>query len=571
MQFTPQQLAGAGRYNSKTRIGNWLEDVELDETKHKDYAASKAAGKLVTNARMDKFSKCNQRVPHSYSADGQLRYGDTCVLQHVMSMGSLASDLWEEAQFGTREYSVTVTDKSNVAPHARNTFTIARIENTMLKDVCASQYDADDVLHYGEPFHLVCNDSLLVDERTQMLKAPMYLSSIMKSDRKASAVSNSQLVYMGSKADSTAVWKVQKPVCGKDGATERLLADGDAVPANAPVTLQHRSTSQNLCADPKVKDMSDFGEELEVCAALQNHTGKSHQLVSEFSGLSTGDTAARSELNTSQWCFVTAGDARAAEEFRSLPQPLSAQALLAKVREIINKRGDYGIRGLARSFQIMDDGGDRMLDRDDFKWGLYDYGVTLDDEQFAVLLDEFDRNDDGYISFDEFLVTIRGPMNDRRKGMIGMAYQILDTNGDQSVTKGEIGAKYDCSEHPKVISGEMSAGDVITEFMAQWETQDVDGIITLSEFEDYYADVSASIDDDDYFELMMRNAWHISGGEGVCGNTSCRRVLVTHGNGSQEVCEIENDIGVSADDIDEMRRRLEAQGVQDIASISLAN
>lgn len=45
--------------------------------------------------------------------------------------------------------------------------------------------------------------------------------------------------------------------------------------------------------------------------------------------------------------------------------------------------------------------------------------------------------------------------------------------------------------------------------------------------------VSANIDDDDYFELMMRNSWHISGGEGWCENTTCRRVLVTHDDGTQ--------------------------------------
>lgn len=31
MQFTPQQLAGAGRYHHKTRIGNWNEDAALEE------------------------------------------------------------------------------------------------------------------------------------------------------------------------------------------------------------------------------------------------------------------------------------------------------------------------------------------------------------------------------------------------------------------------------------------------------------------------------------------------------------------------------------------------------------
>lgn len=571
MQFTPQQLAGAGRYGPKTRIGNWQEDVELDETKFMDYAANKAKGKLASNHRQNKMNKCNAKVPHSYSTDGLLRFGDTVVLQHVTSGGSLANDLWEETQFGTREYSVTVAKRT--AAVARNTFTIERISSDMLKDVSSEDYDKDEIVHYGEPFHLKCNDSLLVDTRAthSMLKAPLYLSSVMKSDRKSSPVSNSQLVYMGYKQDSSSVWKVQRCVNGSDGATQRLLAEGSAVQVSQKIVLQHRSTNQNLCADPKVFDVSDFGDELEVCCNLQQHTGKSHQLVSEFSGLSTGDTAARSEKATSQWMFITANDPADAVETRNLPEPLSPQALLECVRNVVNKRGDYGIRGLARSFQIMDDGNDKMLDRDDFKWGLYDYGVHLDDDSFAILLDAFDKNKDGYISFDEFLVTIRGPMSDGRKKWVKKAYDILDTNGDQSVTKGEIAAKYDCSQHPQVISGEKSEDEVITEFMEQWDTQEADGVITLQEFEEYYADVSASIDSDDYFELMMRNAWHISGGEGQMANTTCRRVLVTYTDGSQKVCEIQNDLGIGPTDTDKMKDRLQAQGEENIKSISLAD
>lgn len=46
------------------------------------------------------------------------------------------------------------------------------------------------------------------------------------------------------------------------------------------------------------------------------------------------------------------------------------------------------------------------------------------------------------------------------------------------------------------------------------------------------------IDSDNYFELMIRNAWHISGGTGQCANTTCRRVLVIHFDGHQTVEEI---------------------------------
>jgi hypothetical protein len=47
--------------------------------------------------------------------------------------------------------------------------------------------------------------------------------------------------------------------------------------------------------------------------------------------------------------------------------------------------------------------------------------------------------------------------------------------------------------------------------------------------------VSASIDRDDYFELMIRNAWHIAGGEGACANTTIPRHLETGPDGKQKV------------------------------------
>lgn len=61
--------------------------------------------------------------------------------------------------------------------------------------------------------------------------------------------------------------------------------------------------------------------------------------------------------------------------------------------------------------------------------------------------------------------------------------------------------------------------------MSQWDTKKKDGVVHLDEFIDYYTDVSSSIDRDDYFELMIRNAWHLPGGEGASANTSIPREL----------------------------------------------
>lgn len=38
-----------------------------------------------------------------------------------------------------------------------------------------------------------------------------------------------------------------------------------------------------------------------------------------------------------------------------------------------------------------------------------------------------------------------------------------------------------------------------------------DGTVTLDEFIEYYTNISANIDNDAYFDLMMTNAWNIDG------------------------------------------------------------
>ena len=49
----------------------------------------------------------------------------------------------------------------------------------------------------------------------------------------------------------------------------------------------------------------------------------------------------------------------------------------------------------------------------------------------------------------------------------------------------------------------MTPKEVFMQFMSLWDTQIPDGIITFDEFCDYYRDVSASIDTDEYFAVMI--------------------------------------------------------------------
>jgi len=95
-----------------------------------------------------------------------------------------------------------------------------------------------------------------------------------------------------------------------------------------------------------------------------------------------------------------------------------------------------------------------------------------------------------------------------------LAFKKLDKTGDGVVTIEDLSLAYDVTHDPDFKSGLKSKKEILEDFLKQWETKRIDGRVTPDEFIEYYNDVSASIDDDDYFELMIRNAWHIAGGKG---------------------------------------------------------
>ena len=247
-------------------------------------------------------------------------------------------------------------------------------------------------------------------------------------------------------------------------------------------------------------------------------------------------------------------------------KPISAvDRVIARIKE---RSGGGGIKGLQRVIQIMDDDGNKKLSKEELKTGLKDYGIELTLRELDDIFSLFDRDHDGTIDVTEFLVAVKGPLNERRKKLVKMAFDILDTDGSGEITIDELAEKYDVSANPGVKAGKITERQALEEFMSQWDRLDKDNVVTLDEFEDYYRDISASIDGDDYFELMIRNAWRIAGGTGMAANTANRRVLVTNKDGSQSVVGINNELGLKADDKEGMRARLARQGV-DAANIEL--
>ena len=152
---------------------------------------------------------------------------------------------------------------------------------------------------------------------------------------------------------------------------------------------------------------------------------------------------------------------------------------------------------------------DGQLDPAELAEALMVYGINLNDKQIQALLKTFDKNGNGTLSYDEFLSALRGVLNENRLVWVRLAYKKLDVTQDGKVCLDDIAKLYNADFHPDVIAGKATPKDVFMKFLSMWDTQTPDGIVTFDEFCDYYKDVSASVDEDEYFGAMMKSAWKL--------------------------------------------------------------
>ena len=138
--------------------------------------------------------------------------------------------------------------------------------------------------------------------------------------------------------------------------------------------------------------------------------------------------------------------------------------------------------------------------------------------EHQAIFEAFDPDGNGEIEYDEFLQGILGPMNNRRVALVKKAFGVIDKDRSGILDINDIKGTYNAKKHPDVLSGKQTEEDILMEFLDTFEasyaikhgeSKTRDGKVSLDEFIEYYQKISASMDNDDYFEAMMNNTWNL--------------------------------------------------------------
>ncbi len=115
--------------------------------------------------------------------------------------------------------------------------------------------------------------------------------------------------------------------------------------------------------------------------------------------------------------------------------------------------------------------------------------------------------------YEEFMQAVRGQLGSYRKQLVDSVFYQLDHERLGELDVNAIKSAYNARNHPDVRAGKLSEDGVLGEFIETLEMcVDLIGakkrqIISIKDFEDYYAFVSICIEDDKTFDQQLTAVW----------------------------------------------------------------
>lgn len=233
-------------YTCQTRIGNWYEEMVLEDEKMREFLEKKAKGTLTIQKIRQNLNSVAMPPPNP---DGNLHYGTPIRLVNEEFGFFLACDPGDAENVEEEMYSATASRQADVT--ARNVWILRRIDEITDKPV-ESDAGGDDVVCYGDRFLIQSTDAL--DAK------PFYIGSHILDWAHFSRISRKQIVYSTQKESYMNTWTVES--IGRDTMMEM---EGEPVKIGDMVLIKHASTQAPLAAT-EASVLNDYGNENELIA-----------------------------------------------------------------------------------------------------------------------------------------------------------------------------------------------------------------------------------------------------------------------------------------------------------------
>ncbi|XP_069480266.1 cilia- and flagella-associated protein 161 [Ambystoma mexicanum] len=244
-------------YQATVRVGNWNEDIALEEERLKDFLEKREQGKLLIQKSSDLKSNVLKKSHLSAPTDGFLHFGDAVMLVNpdvqevsldnpspVCDSVSLAltpddSTAYTSHCLGSH---CGMSANRNLNPCARNTFVITSVDGS----------PQGDILRYGQNFAL---------RTKECFTGQLYLASDLKTFVKCARKSRLQEVSLTAQPSYVTCWQAAYL-----DPQLRMEYEGLPVPANTKLLIIHSKTNQCLAVLRHFILWTYFGKEYEVTA-----------------------------------------------------------------------------------------------------------------------------------------------------------------------------------------------------------------------------------------------------------------------------------------------------------------
>ncbi len=143
---------------------------------------------------------------------------------------------------------------------------------------------------------------------------------------------------------------------------------------------------------------------------------------------------------------------------------------------------------------------------------------------------------------------------------------------------------FDAALHPNVVSRKNSQSSTEREVSTYFSSGvSQSGFVSLLEFVNFHFGISLSIEDDEDFELFVRNSWQLTSESQdfsspsssflrptfSASGASSRRVLVNKKDGSFEVVELSDEVTGGKFDMLSVTNRLHKQGMNNVSNVRI--